>query len=100
MLLRSDDPALEALNTQSNHLSIRKRQTTPWERCRIGYHNYRDDNFLGHRRELTDWVNGGSHVLEDFWKRQQKGLSERVLDTLDIAHLRNLVRGFDDRYYR
>jgi site-specific DNA-cytosine methylase len=96
LFLRSDDPALEALSRMDDHISTRK--ATAWDTCRIGYNNYRETESLGKKRELTEWVNGGAFVAEDFWKRHTKGIGERVLDTLDVAHLRNLRRGLDDRY--
>lgn len=95
MFLRSDDPALEALTLMD---APSTRKAASWDTCRIGYNLYRETESLGKKRELTEWVNGGAYVAEDFWKRVTKGMGERVLDTLDVAHLRNIRRGIDDRY--
>ncbi len=98
MLLRSDDPLLDG--PVGGSMIVPNRKIPDWKKCRIGHDDYRVHLGLGTGRPLTSWVNGGSCVVPDFWKRPMKGFSERVLDTIDIAHLRNLTRGFDDRYYK
>jgi len=115
MLLRSDDPTLELFSANNDYVShkavkktttkgqgkgqVKTKAATPWIKAKIGHHDYRNDLLLGSRRELTGWQEGGTFTPEDFWMRSRKGLVERVLDTIEIAHLRNLKRGFDDRYY-
>ncbi len=114
MLLRSDDPVLELFSASNDYVSNKPVKTatkakgkgqakiktpTPWIKAKIGHHDYRNDLLLGPRRELTSWQEGGSFTPEDFWMRSRKGLVERVLDTIEISHLRNIKRGFDDRYY-
>lgn len=94
-LLRSDDPRLESLLKFDDS----KRKAIDWLKCYYGHEEYRDNLGLGIKKQLTNWTPGGAYVAEDFWKRSGKGMVDRVLDTLEIAHLRNLSRGFDDRYY-
>lgn len=98
LLLRSDDPVLGQFATDYElHPS---KKPTPWESCKIGHFQYRAQYGFGHKREYTGWSEGGAFVPEDFWKRNPKGMVERVLDTIDIGHLRNIDRGFDDRFYK
>lgn len=99
MVLRSDDPARDS-HTEDSGQETQVRKVTPWAKCKIGHENYRDDLDLGKGRKLTNWVGGGSYTTPDFYRRDTRGFVERTLDTLEIAHLRNLRRGFDDRYYR
>jgi len=97
-LLRSDDPRLD-VRTEENE-SGSSRKPTSWDKCKTGHDEYRVALGLGTKKTLTDWLSGGSFLLPDFWRTRKLGLVERVLDTLEIAHLRNLSRGFDDRYYK
>lgn len=71
-----------------------------WAKCKEGHVRYRADNGLGMKHELTKWSTGGSSTLPDYMDRKMRFMVPRILDTLDIAHLRNIKRGFDDRYYR
>ncbi|KAH8820901.1 hypothetical protein F5884DRAFT_65542, partial [Xylogone sp. PMI_703] len=70
-----------------------------WTKCKDGHSRYRADNGLGTKHELTKWNGGGSCVLPDYMSKKIRGMVSRVLDTIEIAHLRNIKRGFDDRYY-
>lgn len=94
MLLKADDPKLfDSQEPEKDQAGV------PWKRCEIGHRAYRRDLKLGDGRPLTEWSNDSSFRLPDFVGKMS-GLTPRVLDTLDIAHLRNVRRGFDDRYYR
>jgi site-specific DNA-cytosine methylase len=99
LVLRSDDPIRNSYTTESGQ-AAQARKAITWAKCKIGHEDYRDALDLGKGRKLTNWVNGGSYVTPDFYRKDTRGLVERTLDTLEIAHLRNLRRGFDDRYYR
>jgi site-specific DNA-cytosine methylase len=70
-----------------------------WDLCYSRHQEYRVNNGLGSRRPLTQWVRGGSCTGPDHWQIDWvRAQVERVWDTLDICHLRNAQRGFDDCY--
>ncbi|CCU82880.1 DNA repair protein rad8/SNF2 family helicase/hypothetical protein [Blumeria hordei DH14] len=69
-----------------------------WVRSAEEHTRYRTDLGLGSNRPLTSWLESGWKLLPDF-HASTKIFTERVLDCLEIAHLRNVRRGFDDRYY-
>ena len=95
LLFASDDPRLEVLSQE------RKTDTksAPWSTCKIGHSDYTGMNGLGDRHPITNWKSDGSKELPD-WHRPMPGMTERVADSIDVAHRRNLVRGFDDREYK
>jgi site-specific DNA-cytosine methylase len=95
LLFASDDPRLEVLEQERKT----DNKTVKWDRCKIGHHDYCLNLALGDKHPLSGWKSDGSKELPDF-HRSMPGITERVVDSLDIAHKRNLVRGFDDRYYR
>lgn len=70
-----------------------------WESCKAQMDKYRNDLGLGNSRKLTSWNQAGYKLLPDFWTAMA-GMTPRVLDVLEIAHLRCVRRGLDDRYYR
>jgi site-specific DNA-cytosine methylase len=94
-LLSPDDPRLDM--TQVDELNDQKN--TPWVKCKQRHVDTREDLDLGNGRPITDWNEDGSYTVPDFHK-YVKGFTQRVSDTIDIAHLRNISRGIDDRYYR
>ncbi|KAF8853068.1 hypothetical protein BDZ45DRAFT_748912 [Acephala macrosclerotiorum] len=94
-LFRSDDEHLSVLRCLEELI---KQGRNNWERCRVGHDDYRHAEYLGLEHPITHWGSDGSRVLPDYYK-PFLGMSERVLDSIDIAHLRNLRRGIDDRYY-
>jgi site-specific DNA-cytosine methylase len=96
MLLRADDPRLRSGANESNGVS---RQKIEWAKCRAGHEDYRRQLGLGNKREMTHWRPDGAVRNPDYFI-PFSGQKERVSDIIEIAHLRNLVRGFDDRYYR
>jgi site-specific DNA-cytosine methylase len=71
-------------------------KSASWELCRAECLSYRSSNFLGFKKPLTEWENNGSCRVPDFcnqsWFKQQV---ERILDTLEINHLRSI----SDRRY-
>ena len=94
-LFPPDDPALKVLHGELKG----DRKPVNWDKCSINHTEYRRDNGLGTRKMLTDWKTDGSKVLPDHHIAMPNG-TERVWDSLDIAHARNLQRGFDDRYFK
>lgn len=98
MLLEEDDVRLTGLRDGENE-NNRKRKAGAWAKCKNGHQEYRTALGLGGKHILTDWLDD-TFKLPDHFPNFSKGATQRVLDTLDIAHLRNLFRGFDDRYYR
>ena len=95
LLFASDDPRLEVLNQERKT----DNKPTPWNRCKIGHLDYTRTHELGDQHPATNWKPDGSKELPNFY-HPMPGLTERVADSIDIAHKRNLVRGFDDRYYK
>jgi site-specific DNA-cytosine methylase len=95
LLFASDDPRLEVLDQE------RKTDTksAPWNQCKSGHFDYTGKHGLGDRHPVTNWKPDGSKELPD-WHRPMPGMTERVADSIDVAHRRNLVRGFDDREYK
>ncbi|KAI0999268.1 hypothetical protein K3495_g8928 [Podosphaera aphanis] len=75
-----------------------KDKNVAWVRSAEEHTRYRSDLGLGSCRKLTFWSETGWKMLPDFYTHM-KAFTERVLDCLEIAHLRNIQRGFDDRYY-
>ena len=72
----------------------------PWPRCAQNHIKYRAALGLGDEHALTNWLPGGAHSLPNFFHIPDRPFTERVLDSIDIGHLRNVRRGIDDRYYR
>ena len=76
-----------------------KKKINNWVSCKAGNDNYRDCLGLGDERKLTSRNEADCKLLPDFWT-PMPGMTQRVLDVLEIAHLRSVARGMDDRYYR
>lgn len=75
------------------------RTEQDWDCCMARCQEYRSVNGLGSQRPLTHWVGGGSRTGPDHWDPEWvRSRTERICDTLEICHLRNALRGFDDRY--
>lgn len=98
-MFESDDPRLEVLRINpTDEQSSKNRKPPTWEACRIGHEEYRSGLGLGLRRPVTQWRADGSKTLPDYYHDMKT--TERLTDSLDVAHLRNLRRGTDDRWYR
>lgn len=95
MLLPADDPRLQVLITEEKP----RDQPVPWHKIKLGHASYVIANGFGDKHPITNWKQDGSLIMPDFhgpiW-----GMTERVADTIDIAHLRNLTRGIDDRWVK
>ncbi|KAF4618425.1 hypothetical protein G7Y89_g14878 [Cudoniella acicularis] len=98
-IFNADDPRLFSTTGANSIEAIKIKKATAWEKCRVGHQLYRHKLSLGKKRTLTSWENDGSWISPDYFLRSPTGFVERVLDTLEIAHLRNARRGFDDRYF-
>ncbi|KAG9239648.1 hypothetical protein BJ875DRAFT_514839 [Amylocarpus encephaloides] len=98
-ILTSDDPRLDGSITSWEQYDKKKRPEVQWEKCRVGYDAYRHDLALGMAHPITKWEVDCSFITPDFYQRNKTGWSNRVLDTIEVTHLRNLRRGFDDRFY-
>lgn len=96
-LYKSDDPAIA--NAISNKGPNKSGKRADWDRCAEGHEIYRQDLGLGKNRPLTKWSRDGTPKTPDFWSVLNEH-TNRIFDTLDIAHLRNARRGIDDRFYR
>ena len=96
-LLQSDDPKLRA--AMSNKGPNKPAKRADWDRCAVGHDIYRHDLGLGKNRPLTKWTRDGTPKLPDFYLPLNEQ-TNRIFDTLCIAHIRNARRGIDDRYYR
>lgn len=99
-LWRSDDPRL--VHARSNWTDDRDKSKKPprWDACQTNYSSFRQHLGLGEARPITGWGEDGFFALPDFCQRKHNfTMTERVLDTFEISHLRGLSRGYDDRYY-
>ena len=93
----SDDTTLR--NAIDNVRTGKPKKSSNWDKCREGHDVYRDDLRLGPNRPVTRWSRDGYPKVPDFFLPFH-GQSNRIWDTIDIAHLRDLQRGVDDRYYK
>ena len=101
-LLDRDDPRLLRARKElakTGRGDGKARREVDWTICQGRYQDYRTSTQIGVDRPITFWVNGGSCKPPDFWWRQW-ALSqvERLWDTLDISHLRNVRRGYDSHH--
>lgn len=96
-LFAHDDPRLAALRDPAE-ADTNTRKAVPWESCRNHHEDYRNAENLGSGRPVTNWRTDGSKTLPDYF-HPTKSMSQRILDSIDIAHIRNLKRGQDDRHY-
>jgi site-specific DNA-cytosine methylase len=97
-ILADDDTELRKYSQQAAAM-IMTNKNVSWEKCRIECLSCRSGNFLGFKKPVTDWENNGSCVVPDFYDKEwYKKQVERVWDTLDINHLRSILRFYDFSY--
>ncbi len=101
-LLLEDDPRVQ-LAREEMAKSVRGDEKAPreidWTLCQGRHQDYRAENFLGTKRPLTGWVEGGSSGFPDYaWIDWNKAQTDRVKDTCDVSYLRSAMRGFDFEY--
>ncbi|KAJ6619889.1 hypothetical protein B0H10DRAFT_2023863 [Mycena sp. CBHHK59/15] len=102
-LLPSDDPrihqARQKLVKESYNALDRRTGRTDWNRCERRHERARSDEYLGKKRPLTNWDDGGSCSLPDYsWSDWGVGQVERVWDLMDILYLRSAKKGIDPSY--
>ncbi|KAJ7446763.1 hypothetical protein FB451DRAFT_1291430 [Mycena latifolia] len=102
-LLPSDDPrihqARQKLVKESYNALDRRTGRTDWNRCERRHERARSDEYLGKKRPLTNWDDGGSCSLPDYsWSDWGIGQVERVWDLMDILYLRSAKKGIDPSY--
>lgn len=101
-LLDEDDPRIIRGREEfaiSGRGDNRRTKEIDWARCHGRHQDYRAGMFLGQKRPLMKWEDGGSCKAPDYmWQDWTRGQVERVWDTIDISWLRNLNRGFDHQY--
>ena len=103
LLHKTDDRLLGGRSDVAKSGRGDKTRTTAvsWSRCSARHDDYRGALNLGLKRPITNWQDGGSMSGPDYmWRDWSVNQVERVWDTIAIAHLRNLSRGFDDRFKR
>ncbi|KAI9733937.1 MAG: hypothetical protein M1834_002592 [Cirrosporium novae-zelandiae] len=85
----------EILRTGQNQLG----RKVEWIKCKGEYRTFREDLQLGRQRPYTNWRESASNNLPDHaCKDWGKFQVERVLDSLDVAYLLSVKRGFDFSY--
>lgn len=95
----SDDVARHNEVQASAHPNKNNRNKLDWTLCWTRNQNLRESMNIGSRRPLTRWKNGGSCSGPDHWDLAWiRSQPERTWDALDICHLRNAQRGYDDCY--
>lgn len=99
MLVAAEDDSQPTLSRRTEVLAMADTKATPWVMCKPNHAMYRSINGFGDERNLTYWLDNGFRKSPDHWA-YLKGMTDRVADALEISHLRCLVRGFDDRFYR
>jgi site-specific DNA-cytosine methylase len=92
-LFPADDPGLKVL--VGDHKSEKK--PPKWDKCFVNHLDYSLQLGLGDKHPISNWKPDGSRELPDY-HIPMPGMTERVADSLDISHKRNLLRGFDDRF--
>ena len=93
-LFDDDQARHDMISPRARHFS-----ELDWSLCHARNQDYRSDQGLGFERPLTRWVEGGSCTSPDFWDLDWvRSNTERIWDALDICHLRNAMKGFDDCY--
>ena len=97
LLLKADDPVVRAALLERSVRTSSK--VINWTKCRVGHELYRTELGLGEKRPLTHWTQNGTPMNPDFHLPLPER-TDRVSDTMDIAHLRNVRRGADDRYLK
>lgn len=96
-LLAVDDPML--MEAQQK-LVVKDKRANDWEACNVRHNNLRAVLGLGRfARLLTSWCAGTAPRLPDHWLRFAIARVERTLDFKEIAHMRGILRGYDDRFY-
>ncbi|CZT44976.1 uncharacterized protein RSE6_05240 [Rhynchosporium secalis] len=97
LLFNFDEPLLNSTGREEGDVK-KKRGAWAWEKCKLGHQEYVLKHGLGSLRPVTHWEANGSKLLPDFYK-QTTVFTNRTMDCIDIAHLRNiLLKGIDDRY--
>jgi len=99
-LLPSDDPRVHnARRALAAPAAECGRTRTDWSRCESRHQRARLEEELGQKRPLTGWEEGGRCNLPDYaWKDWGKAQTDRVLDLMDIDHLRQAALGQDSAY--
>ncbi|KAG4436407.1 hypothetical protein IFR05_008100 [Cadophora sp. M221] len=96
MMLPFDSPLLEVTARDDGG---NKRAVMPWEKCKLGHQDYVLKHNLGTSHPITLWDANGFKVLPDYFK-PTAGFTDRVLDSIDISHLRNIIlKLIDDRRF-
>lgn len=101
-LLDEDDPRVVRAReemSRSGRGQTGRRTESDWTACHARHLKYRALEEVGRKRPLMKWEDGGSCKPPEYmWREWALGQVERVWDTIDIAWLRNLKRGFDHQY--
>jgi site-specific DNA-cytosine methylase len=100
-LLDDDDPQLQTIRSAELVTGgTAGRAVVAWDACQKQHEEYRQELNFGSKRPLTSWRSGGYFKVPDWFLTGSKGMGERLFDSLDVAHLRNLKRqGVDDCYH-
>ena len=99
-LLDENDPRLE--KSQMEMSTIRTfRAEVDWEQCKGNYFNHRITLGLGHKRPLTEWVEGGTAIFPDIWWLKWCSIQvERIWETFDSNYLRQARRNKQDPLFK
>ncbi|KAG5187340.1 hypothetical protein JKP88DRAFT_161808 [Tribonema minus] len=100
-LLPNDDPriATARANLTKTWDANKTRARVDWSRCESRHHRARLEEELGSKRPLTGWEEGGLCTLPDFaWHDWGLAQTDRVLDLMDINHIRMAKTGVDSCY--
>jgi site-specific DNA-cytosine methylase len=75
------------------------RKDYAWDKCRVRYKNFRDEQRLGNGRPYSQWTENGWSLLPDYANTPLiNRQTDRIKDTLDCALLLKAIDGVDIGY--
>ncbi|KAI8966527.1 S-adenosyl-L-methionine-dependent methyltransferase [Daldinia sp. FL1419] len=98
-LLPSAHPLTERARQDDSEKALHPRPKFGWERSKARHARVRDTEGLGGDRPLTDWsLTQLGQPYDRIDRLVMLTQSKRVLDCIDINHLRALKSGYDSRF--
>jgi site-specific DNA-cytosine methylase len=95
-LLPADDPRVHRAREDLGSTVRENRKVTDWGRCESRHQRARAEEYLGNKRPLTGWEEGGTCKLVEYaWHDWAYTQVDRVLDLMDINALRLGATGVD-----
>jgi site-specific DNA-cytosine methylase len=100
-LADSDMRLILAREEMARAKAANARKAVDWEKCKVRHHLTRKLHNLGVMRPITEWIQKGKCKPADYgWTEWFPTQAERVLDTIDVNHLRSMVSDAYDNTYK